>query len=339
MDTAAPATPESSMSPSTSPSQSPAVASTMDAHQLHRLGLSGEAAEAYLTLLAQGSRRVIPPEPVRAELAAAGLLGESGDEGVWLLNDPRQVLRAVARRHRRQAEAVLHLEHQLGSLWDRPTESGTEIVEVLHGRSAVTQVADSSQLAVRHEVRSLDRGPYSPSTAGEMCPIQRQMLPRGIRYRTVYGEDAAAAPDIRRAIGESVDLGEEARVHAAVPMRLRLMDDDLGLIVLNEEERVTGVVVHPSPLLDALIGLFDSIWATSVPLGVADDIPHLDDVDGQTRQLLRLMASGLTDEHMARELGISRRTLSRRVQDLLERTGARTRFQLGVQAARRGWLV
>ncbi|WP_139827727.1 helix-turn-helix domain-containing protein [Nesterenkonia sp. PF2B19] len=51
------------------------------------------------------------------------------------------------------------------------------------------------------------------------------------------------------------------------------------------------------------------------------------------------MASGLTDEHMARELGISRRTLSRRVQDLLERTGARTRFQLGVQAARRGWLV
>ncbi|GAB3191198.1 hypothetical protein [Nesterenkonia suensis] len=309
-----------------------------NAQELYRLGLSDAAGMVYLDLLAQGGRRVRVPEPECAELAAAGLLGETAEDGVWLLNDPRQVLRAVARRHRRQAEAVLHLEHQLGALWDRPSEAGTEIVEVLHGRHAVTQVADSSQLAVRHQVRSLDRGPYSPSTAGTMCPIQREMLPRGIRYRTVYGEDAASAPHIRRAIGEAMDLGEEARVHAAVPMRLRIMDDDLGLIVLNEEERVTGVLVHPSPLLAVLIGLFDSIWATSVPLGVSEDIPRFADVDDHTRRLLQLMASGMTDEHMSRELGISRRTLSRKVQQLLEHTGARTRFQLGVQAARRGWI-
>ncbi|GAA1181564.1 hypothetical protein [Nesterenkonia xinjiangensis] len=311
----------------------------VEAQELHQMGLSTAAGQAYLEMLGQGTRQVSPPPEVRSELAAAGLLGETEEAGVWLLNDPRQVLRAAARRHRRQAEAVLHLEHRLGTLWDRPRAAGTEIVEVLHGRSAVTQVADSSQLAVRHQVRSLDRGPYSPSTAGTMCPIQREMLPRGIRYRTVYGDDAASAPHIRRAIGEAMDLGEDARVHAAVPMRLRIMDEDLGLIVLNEEERVTGVLVHPSPLLAALIGLFDSIWATSVPLGVAEDIPRLDDVDGNTRRLLRLMASGLTDEHMSRELGISRRTLSRKVQQLLEHTGARTRFQLGVQAARRGWIV
>lgn len=312
---------------------------SLDARGFDELGLSDAAGQAYLKLLSQGRRRLAPPEKVHRELVEAGLVGDLDDDGGRVLNDPRQVLRAVVRSRRRQVDEVLHLEHQLGTLWDRPSESCTEIVEVLHGRSAVTQVADSAQRAIRGQLRSLDRGPYSPSTVGTMCPIQRQMLPRGLRYRTVYGEDATSDPAVRAAIGEAVDLGEEARVHTAVPMRLRIMDDELGLIVLNEHERVTGVLVHPSPLLEALIGLFDSIWATSVPLNVAEEVPPLQEDGGLNRQVLRLMVSGLTDDHISRELGISRRTLSRRVQVLLEHTGARTRFQLGVQAARRGWLL
>ncbi|WP_406385668.1 response regulator transcription factor [Streptomyces sp. NBC_01618] len=58
----------------------------------------------------------------------------------------------------------------------------------------------------------------------------------------------------------------------------------------------------------------------------------------ESRQLLSYLSAGLTDESIARELGVSERTVARRIVRLQEMLGARTRFQLGVQASRRGWL-
>lgn len=326
----------------------------MDPADLTALGLSQDAAESYMDLLAAGHRRAALEVELHGELHAVGLVGDPEPDGAARLNDPRRVLRAEARRRRRQADAALHLEHELGSLWDRPGAQGTDIIEVLHGRAAVQRVADTMQLSAVEQVRSMDRGPYAPSTAGQMCPVQRRQLPRGIRYQAVYSDEAVSDPAIRSSINEAVALGEEARVHASVPLRLRIIDEEIGLIVLIEGERVTGVVIHPSPMLDALIALFASVWSGSVPLGVADQAPLLTtesssagSVSSATpvseeeaaRELVGLMAAGVTDEQMARQMGISRRTLSRRIQQLLEATGSTTRFQLGVQAARRGWLV
>ncbi|MFD0381698.1 response regulator transcription factor [Streptomyces stramineus] len=61
-------------------------------------------------------------------------------------------------------------------------------------------------------------------------------------------------------------------------------------------------------------------------------------IDARDRQILTLMASGATDDAIARRLGLGRRTVVRRVSALLAMLGATTRFQAGVQAARRGWL-
>jgi DNA-binding NarL/FixJ family response regulator len=47
------------------------------------------------------------------------------------------------------------------------------------------------------------------------------------------------------------------------------------------------------------------------------------------RHLLSLLVAGLTDEAAGARLGISRRTVARRVQQLMERTNSRSRLQLG----------
>ncbi|MFI6539242.1 helix-turn-helix transcriptional regulator [Nonomuraea sp. NPDC050547] len=45
----------------------------------------------------------------------------------------------------------------------------------------------------------------------------------------------------------------------------------------------------------------------------------------------------LTDEAVAGRLGLSLRTLQRRIRQLMDLAGVRTRVQLGWQAAQRGW--
>ncbi|GAA0984749.1 hypothetical protein GCM10009555_059070 [Acrocarpospora macrocephala] len=53
--------------------------------------------------------------------------------------------------------------------------------------------------------------------------------------------------------------------------------------------------------------------------------------------LLQLL-SGATDQTASNRLGISPRTYSRRVSELLEHLGVESRFQAGAEVARRGWL-
>ncbi|WP_033443075.1 helix-turn-helix domain-containing protein [Saccharothrix sp. NRRL B-16314] len=57
-----------------------------------------------------------------------------------------------------------------------------------------------------------------------------------------------------------------------------------------------------------------------------------------TRRLLLLMRTGAIDEAIARELGVSPRTVHRRITRLQDLLGVRSRFQLGVIVCERGWV-
>jgi DNA-binding NarL/FixJ family response regulator len=57
-----------------------------------------------------------------------------------------------------------------------------------------------------------------------------------------------------------------------------------------------------------------------------------------TQRLLTLMRTGATDRAIARELGVSLRTLHRRIARLQSLLGVQSRFQLGVLAAELDWL-
>jgi DNA-binding NarL/FixJ family response regulator len=51
-----------------------------------------------------------------------------------------------------------------------------------------------------------------------------------------------------------------------------------------------------------------------------------------------MMAVGMKDETIARILNVSRRTVQQHITDAGSLLGARTRFQIAVLAAKRGWL-
>ncbi|WP_084724905.1 LuxR C-terminal-related transcriptional regulator [Streptacidiphilus melanogenes] len=56
------------------------------------------------------------------------------------------------------------------------------------------------------------------------------------------------------------------------------------------------------------------------------------------RELLALLAQGLTDATVAKRLNMSLRTERRMVAELMRRLGASGRFEAGVKAARRRWI-
>jgi DNA-binding CsgD family transcriptional regulator len=129
-----------------------------------------------------------------------------------------------------------------------------------------------------------------------------------------------------------------------LPIRLLIVDRRIALVPLlsGPDRDVGALIVHRSGMLDALLALFDRVWRDGLPLvlgtdGVVegasgDGLPELD------ARILGLLLAGLTDQAVANQLGLSMRTVQRRVRALMDLVAAETRLQLGFQAARRGWL-
>ena len=65
------------------------------------------------------------------------------------------------------------------------------------------------------------------------------------------------------------------------------------------------------------------------------DADRIDEIDAR---ILTLLLAGLTDQAIGGQLGMSLRTVQRRVSGLMDRAAVVTRFQLGHEAARRGWV-
>ncbi|MEU5943479.1 hypothetical protein ABZ807_30935 [Micromonospora sp. NPDC047548] len=191
-----------------------------------------------------------------------------------------------------------------------------------------------------------DCPPYlNGANEAQVNEVEVQLLQKGVRCRSMYDRRALEFGDGMRirAIEKLVAAGEEARSLPELPMKLAIADRKLALVPLAATTSPVemAVLVHPCALLDALIMLFETLWARAVPIrpGLATSGPRARDalVPDQER-LLTLLGAGMSDTAVARELGVSLRTVTRRIQTLSSTAGAATRFQLGWQAGKRGWL-
>jgi DNA-binding CsgD family transcriptional regulator len=123
------------------------------------------------------------------------------------------------------------------------------------------------------------------------------------------------------------------RVLRDVPLSLVVVDRRTGLLPTGPE---VVVELGPSSLLNGLMRLFELLWQQASPLSQeAAEGP----LSGEDQALLALAASGLTDQAIARRLGVAQRTVERRMQRILKALDATTRFQAGLRAGQRGLLV
>lgn len=167
-----------------------------------------------------------------------------------------------------------------------------------------------------------------------MAAVVAACVAEGRQSRAIY--PVRALTEARETLVLRAEAGEQVRVLPDLPTRLfiigtthAIMPEPLGF---GDEPRT---LTRQRGLVEALTLWFEALWDRAVPVTGLDgpetrpDLRHF---------LLQQLATGAQDEQIARRLGVSLRTVRRRVADILAELGADSRFQAGVEAARRGWL-
>ncbi|GAA2978952.1 LuxR family transcriptional regulator [Microbacterium terrae] len=311
------------------------TASSSDAAQLAAaLGVDEATAAASLTQLAS------------AGFAAPLAIDARGAEGRRFVAAPPSVAlgAAVAARE----EAVQRAQADLGSLQElyrmvsRGGDTADDVVQVVRGADDVAQWFTRVQSEATSEVCAFVQHPVAVTAAHENG-IEDELVARGVLYRVVLEramlESHAEGLD---SFAESLAAGEEARVVDSLPVRMVIVDRELAFMpVPSDRDRAfaAALLVRPSALLTGLIALFDLTWSMAAPivLDATGPVSGVGVVDALDARLLSLLLAGQTDEAAASHLGVSLRTVQRRVRDLMDRAGVRTRAQLGWHAARAGW--
>jgi DNA-binding CsgD family transcriptional regulator len=213
-------------------------------------------------------------------------------------------------------------------------------LDAAHGPEAVRARIAALVSQAKTEVVSM-----MPSGSGYLDPVA---TPRradlagpadGVRFRTVATDRARQDPLTLRHLRGAASDGVEVRTAAGVPMSALVVDASTAVFPLGPSaspHRPSVVVLRLPSVVVTTLDLFERVWVEATPLDQATN--GRDALDERQRELLSLMLAGSTDESAAARLGVSVRTVRRMVAHLIDRLGARGRFQAGALAAERGWI-
>lgn len=161
------------------------------------------------------------------------------------------------------------------------------------------------------------------------------MLRRGVTIKVVYHSESARHPALMRYLTEFSQEGAEVRIRPELHERVIIIDRQLAVVAAGPGRAGgSALVVEQAVLVKPLVDQFHELWRNALTIGVdREEMSH-----ELMLQTLRTLQRGLTDEASAKHLGVSVRTLRRRIAALMKIFEVSTRFELGVRAGKAGWL-
>ncbi|WNF29156.1 helix-turn-helix transcriptional regulator [Streptomyces sp. C11-1] len=284
---------------------------------------------AELSLLQPSTGSAQPPRAVSPELGLDYLLAR------------RQAEFAVQRQ--RITAARTAASQLISEYADRRPAGGPVSVEHLDD---VTQIRTRLALlteGVRREVMAFaPGGAQTKENRASARPLNEKLLGRGVTLRTIYLESFRNCAASMAHANWLTAMGGQVRTVGELPLRMTILDRSTAVIPLDSGDSSKGAMVVTGTgtgtgMLTALCTLFETVWEASRPLG-EEPRRQESELDRQEAAALRLLAEGHTDEGIAKRLGVSHRTARRIATGLMDRLGARSRFEAGVRATQRGWL-
>ncbi|BBB00055.1 putative erythropoiesis-stimulating protein [Actinacidiphila reveromycinica] len=299
-----------------------------------------EAVAAQLDLSAQDA------EAGWQELRSLGLVRPSWHPGkidsvepdtalIRLLNRQRDTLHAQSAELAAIVQAADTLIEQYRPVVSH--EPAEVEVEVLSGTARRREFVRDFDATVTEVVSSMHPGPLPPPELLEhSLDSDRAFIEKNIRVRALYGQSVNSGPRQRKYLTDLAAAGAEVRLIPQVPFDLLVADGHTALTRADPSDPDGPAVVIRGPVLvRSYLAMYEDCWLRAVPhsMKVTPGEDAGRELTEQHRTTLRLLANGLTDERIARKLGVSLRTVSRLVSEVMRYLEAESRFQAGVLAA------
>lgn len=307
-----------------------------------KLGLSGRSLEQTLTALANLGLVSQPPDLPFHYVAAppAVALGAALSQRRHELSRAEQAVDVLAREYRRNAVGL----------------AVNDLVEVVVGADAVRHRFEQLQLGAEHEMLALVTDSIV-AVSGDQNDAEPVAVARGVAYRVVVERSILDAPGGMSHLATALERNEQVRVATRVPTKLLLADRSLAMMPLRPMTapgEPSALVIRAGGLVEAMVGLFESVWEQSLPLRLTASLPGDaveqepegravlvdpgEQPDGVDLQILSMLLVGMTDVSVAKQLDLGLRTVQRRVKRLMDLAEVTTRMQLGWHAYERGWV-
>lgn len=243
----------------------------------------------------------------------------------------------LARRQQRIEESRTALASVAAEYAEQSHSSGGEGMEELSGVDQIRTRLEELAEKCEREVLAFHPSVLTAESVEAGRPLNERAMERGVRFRTIH-LDSANKDRVTVSHAEWMAArGGEVRTTPTLPMRLLIVDSDTAIVAgLPNQPQPGAIVISRPPVVLAMRALFEAYWEQAEPLGAP--APTETGLTKQEERVLLLLASGLTDDAVARALGIGVRSERRIVSELMTRLDANSRFQAGVKAARLNWI-
>ncbi|QES48886.1 helix-turn-helix transcriptional regulator [Streptomyces venezuelae] len=324
------------------------------------LGLAVTSEAVYREMLADPlsgvsdicERLSLPESAVRTaldELADLELLRASRDiPGAMRAVSPEVGLELILRR---QEEELLRRQQELArsraaaaravaEYADLQPNTTVDNTERLVGLDAIQTKLEVLAKEVSRECLSvMPGGAQSQASLDASRPLDEDAMARGISLLTLYQDSVRNDPATLAYARWMTQEGGLVRTCPVLPPRLLVFDREVAVVPVDPANTKLGALCTREPgIVATMTALFDQTWHTAVPLGADQTQETGTGLTPGEKELLNLLAGGLTDEAAGKRLGLSLRTVRRQMAALMERLGASSRFEAGLKAAQRGWL-
>ncbi|MBO8195408.1 response regulator transcription factor [Streptomyces oryzae] len=244
---------------------------------------------------------------------------------------------------RSQVVRVSRQMRELSGIWaEHHKRSGSDAspaVRLVEDAEAVRRELALAARECEEEVLSVQPGGgRSTAALSEASSRDALMLERGVQMRVLYQHTARADLATRAYVRHITELGGQVRTTAEIHERMIIFDARVAFVPQSRTGRkAPGAAIVTDPtVVDYLWRTHHKSWLSAHPFDTAEESDDHGTTEELKQTILRLMATGLKDDVIARRLGVATRTCRRYMAAIMEELGATSRFMAGVKAVELG---
>lgn len=280
-------------------------------------------------------------------LEARGLVELPGD-GTITVPPPEAALTAFASEIERQARRVRASASQMGMMHRRARErlavdddglSAQLLESIAEIRAATAEiVANAERSVLCARASSARTRTLMDPGSDDHDTLPTDSTGRPLEIVSVYDSSLLELPGVIDVLRRRQAAGEQVRIAHAIPFSTVVVDERAAVLDLSniDERGIGSASLVGGPLIIALSRFVRRTFDEGLPMPDPRGQSPLPGLTDRDRLALTLLAAGTSDATVARQLGISVRTVERRVRHIMEVLGTSSRLQTGVEAARRG---